>query len=117
MAPRGRPGTGPARPRTRETAVSGDQPPPPGWVPPTPPPPGRPPPGRPGPTPACGAPSPPVGPPATGTGWGQFTPVAGQPAGPPRGDPAPYPIRPALAAHKPGAIPLRPLVLGDIFDG
>jgi hypothetical protein len=97
--------------------VSGDQPPPPGWVPPTPPPPGSPPPGRPGPTPGWGTPSPPVGPPATGTGWGQFTPGASQPGGPPRGYPAPYPIQPALAAHKPGAIPLRPLVLGDIFDG
>jgi hypothetical protein len=29
----------------------------------------------------------------------------------------PYPVQPLLAAHKPGAIPLRPLVLGDIFDG
>ena len=76
--------------------MSGDQPPPPpGWVPPAPPPPGTPPPTpQPGPSP----------------GWGS-------PAGYQPGYPAPYPIQPTLAAHKPGAIPLRPLVLGDIFDG
>jgi hypothetical protein len=97
--------------------VSGDQPPPPGWVPPTPPPPGSPPPRPPGPTPGWG--TPPAGTPATETGWGQLNPGAppGRPGGYPPGYPAPYPIQPALAAHKPGAIPLRPLVLGDIFDG
>src|SRR3954471_23871167 len=122
MAPRGRPGTGPARPRTRETAVSGDQPPPPGWVPPTPPPPGSPPPGQPGPTPGWGTPPPPAGAPragtpAAGSGWEQVHP-GGQPGGHPApGYHMPYPIQPAPAAHKPGAIPLRPLVLGDIFDG
>ena len=51
-------------------------------------------------------------------GWGG---VPGQPPGyqpgPPPGYPAPYPVQQPLAAHKPGAIPLRPLVLGDIFDG
>ncbi len=99
--------------------MSGDQPPPPGWVPPTPPPPGSTPPGQPRPTPGWGTPPPPVGTPAPETGWGQFTPGTEQrqPGGSPPGYPAPYPIQPAPAAHKPGAIPLRPLVLGDIFDG
>jgi hypothetical protein len=101
--------------------VSGDQPPPPGWVPPTPPPPGSPPPTpqpvRPGPTPGWGSPPPPAGTPATETGWGQFGPGSPQPGGHPAGYPAPYPIQPTPAAHKPGAIPLRPLGLGDIFDG
>jgi hypothetical protein len=102
--------------------VSDDLPPPPGWGPPAPPPPdaqpsfpapGSPPPGagQPGPTPGWGTP-PGTQPP---TGWQQFSPQA-QP-GPPPGYPAPYPVQQVLAAHKPGAIPLRPLVLGDIFDG
>lgn len=99
--------------------MSGDQPPPPGWVPPSPPPPGSPPPTQPGPTPGWGTPPPPAGTAATDPGWGQFNPGGPprQPGGYPPGYPAPYPIQPALAAHKPGAIPLRPLVLGDIFDG
>src|SRR6185369_7614202 len=65
-----------------------------------------------------GTPPPPAGTPAARPGWGQFNPGApSQPGGYPPGYPTPYPIQPALAAHKPGAIPLRPLVLGDIFDG
>lgn len=83
--------------------MSGDQPPPPGWQPPPP----------------------------------EQQPLWGQPAGAPPGQ-APYPSPQAPAqyqqpspappptyaypdgmpvAHKPGAIPLRPLVLSDIFDG
>jgi hypothetical protein len=83
--------------------VSGDQPPPPGWQPPPP----------------------------------EQQPRWGQPTGAPPGQ-APYPSPQAPAqyrqlhpgppptyaypdgmpvAHKPGAIPLRPLVLSDIFDG
>jgi len=92
--------------------VSGDQPPPPGWGQSAPPP-GAPPPGdgRPGPTPGWGA-LPPTGAPAPG---GQVAPAP--PQGVPPGHPTPYAGQPALAAHKPGAIPLRPLVLGDLFDG
>ena len=98
--------------------MSGDQPPPPGWVPPTPPPPGSTPPAQPGPTPGWGTPPPPAGTPTARPGWGEFNPGApSQPGGYPPGYPTPYPIQPALAAHKPGAIPHRPLVLGDIFDG
>lgn len=42
--------------------------------------------------------------------------MPGPGTGPP--GPQPYAVPPAgPAAHKPGAIPLRPLVLGDIFDG
>jgi hypothetical protein len=88
--------------------VSGDQPPPPGWGEPEVPPPGW----RPG------QPEP---------GWGQFAPQQqpGWPAGwqpgyPPQAGWQPYPqVPPYLqqAAHKPGAIPLRPLRLGDLFDG
>lgn len=65
---------------------------PPGWTPPG----GAPPPGAP--------PSPPPG----------FPPgpaVAGTPAGPPPAAPGF-----AAAAHRPGAMPLRPLTLGDIYD-
>jgi hypothetical protein len=76
--------------------VSGDQPPPPGWGQPPAPPPGW------GPAPTASP------------GWGQLTP-SGQ-AG---ADPTSYPLPPGMpgAAHRPGAIPLRPLVLGDILDG
>lgn len=115
--------------------MSGDQPPPPGW--------GAPPPREPE-QPAGGQQPPPGSPgwgqPAAPPSWGEFHPAAppGQPAYPgypPQGYPpqghAPqgYPGRPAypgqvppyaappLVAHKPGAIPLRPLVLTDIFDG
>ncbi len=86
--------------------MSGDQPPPPGWGEPEAPPPGWQPPGPPGPQP----------------GWGQFAPQPGwQPGYPPQAgwqtpqqQPPPYHQQ---AAHKPGAIPLRPLRLGDLFDG
>jgi hypothetical protein len=100
--------------------VSGDQPPPPGSPPPGSPPPGSPPPGD---------QAPPSYQPG---GWGspQQAPAdwqqAAWPAQPqqaPRypaypgypgypGQPVPMPV-----AHKPGAIPLRPLVLNDFFDG
>ena len=87
--------------------MSGDQPPPPGWQPPasetppqrwgqpvSPPPPPPPPgwqPGVPEPDPR----------------WQQSGQVPPAYAGPPG----------MQVAHKPGAIPLRPLVLSDIFDG
>src|SRR4051794_11781010 len=118
MAPRGvaRRGAGRA-PEHEETAVSDDQPPPPGWGQPAPPPPGAqtwPPP------PGARAPSP--HPPRLTQGrGGRASPGPTSPPGPtapyPAGPPAPHPTQPLLAAHKPGAIPLRPLVLGDIFDG
>jgi hypothetical protein len=79
--------------------VSGDQPPPPGWGEPQAPPPGwEPPP-----------------PPAPQPGWGQFAALE-------QSGWQPYPQQPRppyrqLAAHKPGAIPLRPLGLGDLYDG
>src|SRR5689334_10334584 len=78
-------------------------PPPPGWQPPPPPPPsyaGHPPPPGWQPAPA---------PPPTYTGF-QHPP--GQVA------PAPWTPAPGMlgAAHKPGAMPLRPLGLGDMFD-
>jgi hypothetical protein len=77
-------------------------PPPPGWQPPAAPPPGyqAPPPGYPT------APPPPPPP-----GWAPYptTPY-----------PVAQPVRPMPgmlgAAHKPGAMPLRPLGLGDIYD-
>jgi len=114
--------------------VSGDQPPPPGSPPPGSPPGGESPQGQ-------GAP------PWEPTGWGSSphspsdwqqrawpAQPAPQPAYPPYrtspayaghpGYPGPpgypgYPGQPAMmpAAHKPGAIPLRPLVLNDFFDG
>ncbi|MFZ2014077.1 MAG: hypothetical protein WAV00_09675 [Nocardioides sp.] len=79
--------------------MSGDQPPPPGWGEPQVPPPGWEPPPTPAPQP----------------GWGQF-------AAPGQSGWQPYPQQPPpayreLAAHKPGAIPLRPLGLGDLYDG
>jgi hypothetical protein len=79
--------------------VSGDQPPPPGWQPPEP---ERQPP-RWGPAP-----------PQQQLPPGQYPqPYLGQPAyASPTAYPAAMPV-----AHKPGAIPLRPLVLSDIFDG
>jgi hypothetical protein len=57
---------------------------------------------------------PPGSPPPPAPGW-QAAPPAG-PAYPPGPG---YPAYPAMlpAAHKPGAIPLRPLSLGDIYDG
>lgn len=67
--------------------MSGSQPPPPGWEPPPPTPP-----------PAWGPPP----------GYGPSYPV-----GPPPPQWAPGMLG---AAHKPGAIPLRPLGLGDIYD-
>jgi hypothetical protein len=73
--------------------VSGDQPPPPGWQPPAAPPPG----------------------------WQPARPPVASYAGqvPPPYPAAGYVPQPGMlgAAHKPGAIPLRPLVLGDILDG
>jgi hypothetical protein len=79
------------------------QPPPPGWQPPPPPPPsyaGHPPPGL---APAGGAP-----------------PLTYPPAWPPPQQPPPGSWAPAPgmlgAAHKPGAMPLRPLTLGDMYD-
>ncbi len=80
--------------------MSGAQPPPPGWQPPEqePPPPHW--------GPYGGAPGP-----------GRYV---APPGGPAYAAPAPYPptMPPAMpVAHKPGAIPLRPLVLSDIFDG
>ncbi len=96
--------------------MSGDQPPPPGGPPPAP----SPDEGQPRPIPGWGTSAPPPGwaPAAPQPGWaapGSAPVSAGGPAGWQTG-PAPYPI-PPVAAHKPGAIPLRPLVLGDIFDG
>jgi hypothetical protein len=78
--------------------VSGVQPPPPGWQPePT---------ATPSPWSGVAPPSAPYP--------GPSYPRPGGPAGPagPRGPVAPLPV-----AHRPGAIPLRPLVLSDIFDG
>ncbi|WP_161962434.1 hypothetical protein [Nocardioides speluncae] len=61
---------------------------------------------------------------------GPAYPPPGAPAGPPPPGSAPYPapypqqqfpggngFGPLVAAHKPGVIPLRPLSLGDIYDG
>jgi hypothetical protein len=78
--------------------VSGDQPPPPGWQPPEP---ERPAPSTWGDVSSGAPPAPP--------GWpqgapGQVSPAYTLPTGMP-------------VAHRPGAIPLRPLVLSDIFDG
>lgn len=83
--------------------MSGEQPPPPGWQPPEPEQPPRwgPPPGTP-PSPA------PYASPQAATAYQQ--PYPGPP--PAYAYPAGMPV-----AHKPGAIPLRPLVLSDIFDG
>ncbi len=58
---------------------------------------------------------------------GDFPPPGGTPPGPPGwpsaapapggyGYAVPPPAAPLLAAHKPGAIPLRPLRLGDLYD-
>src|SRR5436190_1641224 len=85
--------------------MSGDQPPPPGWQ-----------------APERGTPPQP---------WAQPTPPPGWPPAPPGADPRSQQTAQAppayadptavpvamLVAHKPGAIPLRPLVLSDIFDG
>src|SRR6478609_8103625 len=71
MAPRGASGHGAGQgPRTRETTVSDDQPPPPGWGQPSPPPAGAQPsfpaPGA----PAPGAPAPGTAQPGPTLGWG-----------------------------------------------
>ena len=83
------------------------QPPPPGWQPPPPPPPsyaGHPPPGPP--------PGPPPPPPYTQPyPPAHAQPYPGQP--PQAGSWAPGMLG---AAHKPGAMPLRPLTLGDMYD-
>ena len=89
--------------------MSGDQPPPPGWQPTRPP-------GAaarsPGATPRWRHPGQPPYPGAA-AGPRQY------PSSPTRATRRlPTPTRPARpVAHKPGAIPLRPLVLSDIFDG
>lgn len=82
--------------------MSGAWPPPPGEQPP--PPPGPQPGPQPGQWPAPGTPVPPQQPP----------PYAGF-GGP--GFPGPQPPPPLPPAHKPGAIPLRPLGLGEMLDG
>jgi hypothetical protein len=93
--------------------VSGDQPPPPGWQPPEPEPP------RWGDTPA--RPGQPAYPQPSYPGQAPRYPAQhpypqqyqqAYPGPPGYGLPAAMPV-----AHKPGAIPLRPLVLSDIFDG
>ena len=105
--------------------MSGDQPPPPGWgeAEPPPPPPGWSPPSA---SPPGWGQSPPApGPPPGGqSGTGAETPRWLQPgASPAAASQGPYAFQPGLpggppgAAHRPGAIPLRPLVLGDILDG
>ncbi len=103
--------------------MSGDQPPPPGWGEPEPPP-------RwdqsPPPTPGWGQASPPPGtPPGAPPVTGEDTPRWLQPGAAPAAAAyqTPYPSQPGLpgglpgAAHRPGAIPLRPLALSDILDG
>ncbi len=82
--------------------MSGDQPPPPGWQEPEP----ADPPGW-----RAGSPSPPAAPPGWQPYQGQYPGQYPQPQ-PPYAYPAGVPV-----AHKPGAIALRPLALGDIFDG
>ncbi|MBF4162991.1 glycerophosphoryl diester phosphodiesterase membrane domain-containing protein [Nocardioides acrostichi] len=74
--------------------MSDGMPPPPGWQPP--------------PEAAPGQQSPPPG-------WQQAPPPSPQPGLPPSGPGHPGPQY--AAAHKPGAIALRPLRLGDIYDG
>lgn len=89
--------------------MSGDQPPPPGWQPPEP---------EPRPQQWGRATPPPPGwdPPPDQAAWSHPSP--GRPAVDPRHAPPAYAFPTALpVAHKPGAIPLRPLVLSDIFDG
>src|SRR3954453_23107795 len=68
------------------------QPPPPGWQPPPPP-------------------------PTSYSGYGQ-APPPGPPGAPYPPPPAPWVPAPGMlgAAHKPGAMPLRPLGLGDMYD-
>lgn len=53
------------------------------------------------------------------SGWGQPPVAPPGPAGPPMAGRPPVPTSPLLwgAAHKPGAIPLQPLTLGDLYDG
>ena len=93
--------------------MSGDQPPPPGWA--------APPPGGPEHEPSSATP-PGWGQPASPPSWSQWNPAAaprpttypGYPGYP--GQAPPY-AAPRPVAHKPGAIPLRPLVLTDVFDG
>ncbi|WGX98015.1 hypothetical protein [Nocardioides sp. L-11A] len=81
------------------------------------PPPGAPPPADPGPPPAAYPPpaaspppatSPPPGPGTAATGWAPYPSAPG---------PRPAPGLLLGAAHKPGALPLRPLNLGNIYDG
>ena len=59
---------------------------------------------------------PPPGTPASPPGGQSAYPPAGYPAGYPGGPPAGYYPPSMAAAHKPGAIPLRPLGLGDMYD-
>jgi hypothetical protein len=84
------------------TAMSSHSFPPPG----APPPPEPPPPGYGAPPPGFGAPPPPG------------APATAYPAHPVQGPAGTGPAWQTLgAAHKPGAIPLRPLTLGSIYDG
>src|SRR3954454_18674214 len=84
--------------------MSGDQPPPPGWQ-----------------APEREAPPLPWGQPAPHPGW-TSPPPGPDPRGRTEQAPPAYAGPTAMAvpmpvAHKPGAIPLRPLVLSDVFDG
>ncbi|WP_408896647.1 hypothetical protein ACJ5H2_17165 [Nocardioides sp. R1-1] len=74
------------------------------------PPPGAPPPVDPVPAAAGTVPMPPPGspPPPAPAGWATYPTVPG---------PRPAPGLLLGAAHKPGALPLRPLTLGNIYDG
>jgi hypothetical protein len=103
--------------------VSGEQPPPPGGGEPPAPPPGWS--QSPAPTPGWGRPAPRPG---SEPGPDEETPRWLQSHGSPAPYVSPYPVgapgppgwQPTGlpgAAHRPGAIPLRPLVLGDILDG
>src|SRR4051812_41150702 len=86
----------------------GPQPPPPGWRPPPPPPPSYAGPPPPGPRPTPGL--------TQGPTQGSTHPAGWPP--PPQPPPGPWVPAPGMlgAAHRPGAMPLRPLALGDIYD-
>lgn len=88
----------PVRPGPWGSLIVSQQPPPPGWVPPVPPPLTGPVPG-PGSTPPGYGPPPPAAP---GGGYGAHRP--------------PY-VGYGPPVHKPGVVALRPLTLGDLYDG